>query len=114
MNNNINEEERIGCTKELNDHFRKNPLARNFITPGIKGNGSDFIAKVITKVQTFNNFTEDNDPHGEHDFGSFNLDGEKVFWKIDYYDLDMKLHSREEANPIVTNRVLTIMLASEY
>ncbi|WP_257187520.1 MULTISPECIES: DUF3768 domain-containing protein [Bradyrhizobium] len=28
--------------------------------------------------------TEENDPHGEHGFGSFDLVGQKVFWKIDY------------------------------
>ena len=59
-------------------------------------------------------FTEDNDPHGEHDFGSFEMAGEKFFWKIDYFDLDLKFHSPDAANPDLTHRVLTIMLASEY
>jgi Protein of unknown function (DUF3768) len=34
----------------------------------------------------FDAFTTDNDPCGERDFGSFLLDGEKLFWKIDYVD----------------------------
>ena len=59
-------------------------------------------------------FTEDNDPHGEHDFGSFELAGRKFFWKIDYYDANMEFGSEDPADPAKTTRVLTIMLAEEY
>jgi hypothetical protein len=59
-------------------------------------------------------FTPDNDPHGEHDFGSFTLVGRKFFWKIDYYDREMVHGSEEPADPAKTMRVLTILLASEY
>ena len=62
----------------------------------------------------FHDFNQDNDPHGEHDFGAIRVLGEKLFWKIDYYDLNKEYHSPDAADPAVTCRVLTLMLASEY
>ena len=68
----------------------------------------------IRKVATFDDFTADNDPHGEHDFGSFDLAGDKFFWKIDYYDPTLEFGSDDPADPTKTTRVLTLMLAAEY
>jgi Protein of unknown function (DUF3768) len=68
-------------------------------------------------VSRFDNFTEGDDPHGEHDFGAFDLPGvpEKIFWKIDYYaDNSCTFGSEDPADPAQCFRVLTIMLASEY
>ncbi len=62
----------------------------------------------------FDSFTEDNDPHGEHDFGAFEHAGQRIFWKIDYYAPDMEHGSENPADPQQTVRVLTIMLAREY
>ena len=59
-------------------------------------------------------FTKDNDPHGEHDFGSFEIEGETYFFKLDYYALDMDGGSEDPADPEKTTRVLTIMRADEY
>jgi Protein of unknown function (DUF3768) len=61
-----------------------------------------------------NVFIEDNDPHGEHDFGSFEIEGRKLFFKIDYYDKDMRFGSEDPSDPSKTARVLTLMLAEEY
>ena len=66
------------------------------------------------KVETFNDFTPDNDPYGERDFGAFEHDGQRVFWKIDYYAPDLMHGSENPADPKQTVRVLTIMLAQEY
>jgi hypothetical protein len=66
------------------------------------------------KVETFDNFTPDNDPHSERDFGAFEHNGEKSFWKIDYYDATLTYGSEDPSDPKQTVRVLTIMLASEY
>ena len=64
------------------------------------------------KVETFDTFTEDNDPHGERDFGAFEHDGQRIFWKIDYYDCALTYGSENPADQQQTVRVITIMLAS--
>jgi len=66
------------------------------------------------RVETFQDFTPANDPYGEHDFGSFDYQGETIFWKIDYYNRDLTAGSEDPTDPAQTTRVLTIMLASEY
>jgi hypothetical protein len=62
----------------------------------------------------FDAFIEDNDPHGEHDFGAFDHAGHRIFWKIDYYDQAIEFGSEDPADPDKTMRALTIMLAEEY
>ena len=71
-------------------------------------------ATAIRNVVTFDEFTEDNDPYDEHDFGSFELCGRKFFWKIDYFDRAMEYGSEDPSDPKQTTRVMTVMLASEY
>jgi hypothetical protein len=66
------------------------------------------------KVETFNAFTPDNDPHGERDFGVFKHNGSHILWKIDYYDTTLTYGSEDPSDPKQTVRVLTIMFASEY
>jgi len=66
------------------------------------------------KVETFSDFGPDNNPHGERDFGAFEHKGQRIFWKIDYYDRTLTRGSEDPADPRQTVRVLTIMLASEY
>lgn len=66
------------------------------------------------KVEMFDTFTPDNDPYGERDFGAFDYNGQKIFWKIDYYDTTLTKGSEDPSDPKQTVRVLTIMLASEY
>ena len=93
--------------KERNDELRKNaPFAKGnnkiFFTDGVQALRDDF-TDILMKVREFDDFTPDNDPHGEHDFGSFDHNGNKIFWKIDNYNghdgIDL---------------VLTILLAEEY
>lgn len=99
----------------LNDNFRKTFTGGQvLLTTGIATMSSEDKANIISRVQNFNDFNEDNDPYKEHDFGSFDYKGEKILWKIDYYDLNNKYHSEDPSNPDITNRVLTIMTAYEY
>lgn len=99
--------------RKLNDQARHTFTGcRVFITPGIQA--LDDIDAVMRAVQQFDDFTADNDPYGEHDFGSFRYGGETVFWKFDYFDLDLQMHSPDASDPAVTARVLTVMLADEY
>ena len=101
--------------RALNDAFRTTMTGGQvMMTSGVDALPSDVKAMVIRRVATFTDFTPENDPHGEHDFGSFDLAGRKFFWKIDYYDAAMQYGSEDPADPAKTTRVLTIMLASEY
>jgi hypothetical protein len=102
----------------LNDAFRcKNDPKSNgqlVITSGVEGLGKETVDAALSALRNFDDFTEANDPHHEHDFGSFKVSRHKFFWKIDYYDLELKMHSTDPTDPEVTRRVLTLMLAEEY
>jgi hypothetical protein len=103
---------------KLNDMTREMmPLFGQVVmTRGIASLDPDLTASILDKVRTFKDFSEDFAFfwNGERDFGSFEYQGNKVFWKIDYYGLDMETGSENPADPKVTKRVLTIMLAEEY
>ncbi|MCP4372201.1 MAG: DUF3768 domain-containing protein [Deltaproteobacteria bacterium] len=101
---------------ELNDLCRKSmgvtcSLVQTF---GIKALPENDQSAIREKVELFNDFTEANDPCGEHDFGAIVHNGEKIYWKIDYYDPELKYGSEDPADPKRTARLLTIMLANEY
>lgn len=102
--------------RELNDAFRAiGPSAGDWmLTAGVNAKGPIFTLQASLQVQNFADFSPDNDPYEEHDFGAFDLAGEKLFWKIDYYDHSLQAGSENPADPALTRRVLTIMLASEY
>jgi Protein of unknown function (DUF3768) len=101
--------------RALNDSLRTTMTGgRVMMTSGVNALPSDVRAMVIRRVATYSAFTPDNDPHGEHDLGNFDVAGQKFFWKVDYYDTAMEFGSDDPADPAVTTRVLTIMLAEEY
>ena len=101
--------------RELNDTFRMTFTGgRVMMTREVNELEAETKAKLVAAVRSFDRFDKGNDPHGEHDFGSVEIDGEKFFFKIDYYDLAMNQHSVDATNPEATMRVLTIMRADEY
>ena len=101
--------------KTLNDNFRQSLQGgRVMLTSGIRAKTHDEIAKILEKVRSFDNFTTANDPYGEHDFGSFDYKGQKIFWKIDYYDKNMQYLSEDPTDISKTIRTLTIMLAEDW
>ncbi|MGC1470869.1 MAG: DUF3768 domain-containing protein [Sphingorhabdus sp.] len=59
-------------------------------------------------------FAGGDDPHCERDFGAFEYEGERLFWKIDYYDPTLTFGSEDPTDLAKTQRVLTIMLANDY
>jgi len=69
---------------------------------------------ILDAVAAFDGFDADNDPYGEGDFGALEVEGERLFFKIDYFDRGLTAHSPDPADPPITTRVLTIMLAEEY
>jgi DNA-directed RNA polymerase subunit RPC12/RpoP len=99
----------------LNDAFRMTLSGgKVLMTAGVNELPDMVKAQALCAVASFNDFDEGNDPHREHDFGSFELCGRKLFWKIDYYDPDLQYGSEDPSDPAKTTRVLTVMLASEY
>ena len=102
--------------RQLNDELRASKGATGMlvVTSRVQARGMEFVDQAVTAVSTFDAFDVDNDPHEEHDFGHLTLHGEKLFFKVDYCARDLAMHSPDEADPTVTTRVLTIMLASEY
>jgi hypothetical protein len=101
---------------ELNDLCRTamGVTGRLVQTAGISALPQEDQSAIREKVETFDVFTPDNDPHKERDFGAFEHTGNKIFWKIDYYDTTLTKGSEDPSDPKQTVRVLTIMLASEY
>ena len=106
---------RIDTIRSLNDDLRTSLNGGSVVlTASIAALDSDLRTKIIEAVRRYNTFHADNDPYGEHDFGSLVVEGHAVFFKIDYYDGDLQFHSPDPADPAVTHRVLTIMLADDY
>ena len=101
--------------RELNDHLRQD-LTKGVavMTPGIAALGQEAVARIIKTIEVYDDFCHANDPHEEHDFGSFEVEGRTIFFKIDYFDKSLTHHSPDPADPSVTERVITIMLADEY
>jgi hypothetical protein len=99
----------------LNDNFRTTFIGGQVVmTQGVAEMPMDAKARIILAVQSFADFDAGNDPHGEHDFGRFELAGESYFFKVDYYSPDLNGGSEDPADPEKTTRVLTIMRAEEY
>jgi hypothetical protein len=111
--------QRAAKIRSLNDAFRTRlprPMSgcRLIVTDGVNSLPPHHFAQLLLAVRSFADFTYDNDPHGEHDFGSIEHVGQRYYWKIDYYDQWMQFGSPDASDPAVTTRALTIMLASEY
>jgi hypothetical protein len=106
---------RTGRIRRLNDELRQCLRGgRIMITPGVQELGPGAIQVILRAVRDFDRFTADTDPYDERDVGSIDTAGYRIFWKIDYYDNQLEYGSPDPADPAVTGRVMTIMLASEY
>jgi hypothetical protein len=101
--------------RALNDELRQRLIGGlAVITPGIAALGEEAVARIVKTIEVYDDFWHANDPHEEHDFGAFDADGHQIFFKIDYYDDSLTMHSPDPSDPAVTKRVITIMLAEEY
>jgi hypothetical protein len=99
----------------LNDELRQHLLGgRAVMTPGVSALGQQAVECIVKTIAVYDDFCHANDPHEEHDFGSFEAEGKTIFFKIDYYDRTLNYHSLDPSDPAVTERVITIMLADEY
>ena len=96
----------------LNDELRQHLIGGLAVmTTGVAALGPEAVQRIVQTIAVYDDFCHANDPHQEHDFGSFEAEGQTIFFKIDLYEEpDVKNPNGE---PVVT-RVLTIMLAEEY
>jgi hypothetical protein len=101
--------------RALNDALRQNLREGTaLMTPGVAALGAEAVARIVKTIAIYDDFCHANDPYEEHDFGSFEVDGHTIFFKIDYYDSTLTVHSPDPSDPAVTKRVITILLAQEY
>lgn len=101
--------------RQLNDALRTTfEGGRIVMTHSVDALSPEVVAAALLALRSFDDFTPDNDPHGEHDFGGFEAAGRRFLFKIDYYDLDLRAGSEEPADPEKTLRVLTLMLPEDY
>jgi len=107
---------------EQNDRFRAGLTKGNasdlrgqvVVTSAVDAMGRDFVIAALMAVAGDSTFTPDNDPYGDHGFGTVTVLTIRLFWKIDLYDEELVHGSPAPANPAVTRRVLTIMFPSDY
>jgi hypothetical protein len=113
---------RVEKIRDLNDEFRHlGPLMGRakfdglwLVTGGVQAEGPVFTWAAILAVQNFSDFSADSHPHGEHDFGSFELHGRRVFWTFDYLERGTQFGAEDPSNNATTFRVITIMLDEEW
>lgn len=84
------------------------------LSQGIMALGEDAQIELLEQVRSYNCFTPQTDPYGEHDFGTLEFRGRKVFWKFSYYDRGSINDTPDASDGARTRRILTIMLAEEY
>ena len=120
MNNSTQPAKRVQANKsqrirQLNDQFRRTFIGGSvMLTSGIASLGTQAQRVILKKVREFEDFGPNNDPYGEHDFGSFTFEGATIIFKIDYYDASLTMGSNDPADISITKRVLTILLANEW
>jgi hypothetical protein len=101
--------------RALNDKLRQDlTTGTALITAGVAALGAEAVARIVKTIAVYDDFCYANDPYEEHDFGSFEVDGRTIFFKIDYYDRSRSHHSPNPSDSSVTERVITIMFAEEY
>ena len=109
---------------EQNDAFRKSiaqsqtapdtPKGKVVMTGGVAAQSPDFLLELTRAIVSFNAFTEEADPSGEHEMGVIEINGETVWFKIDLYDRNYEMGSPAPDDPEQTRRVLTMLFPSEY
>jgi hypothetical protein len=106
---------KTNAIRALNDELRQNfATGTAVMTAGVAALGAQAVARIVKTIAVYDDFCHANDPYEEHDFGSFEVDGHTIFFKIDYFDKSRSYHSAHPSDPSVTERVITIMLAEEY
>lgn len=99
----------------MNDQLRKTGQGGTImVTRGVRTLAGFSRDKLLAALAAYEGFDEDNDPHGERDLGDIDLWGAELLWKVEYFSPDMQFASNDPADPGITQRVLTVLLAEEY
>lgn len=107
--------EKTALIRALNDRLRVTRTGgRILMTRGVLRDGPDFVFKVLQAMAAYDGFESANDPYDEHDFGGLEVDGQQLFWKIDYYSQSFRAGADDPSDEQNCVRVLTLMLAEEY
>jgi hypothetical protein len=105
----------VSRIRDLNDQLRRSLTGGVLVmTAGVIALGAQRQMAILSAIAAYDDFSSDNDPYGEHDFGALTVEGTRIFFKVDYLDRALTGHSPDPADPTVTTRVLTVMLAEEY
>ena len=103
--------------RELNDSFRqKLEGGKVMLTSAVTGLPPVDLSQLIAGVRAYKSFSEENDPHGEHDFGIFVFEDRKIYWKIDVYENDgtFQWGANDPGDPATSYRIVTFMLPEDY
>ncbi|WP_426051628.1 DUF3768 domain-containing protein [Brevundimonas sp. SL161] len=107
--------ERRERIRTLNDQLRQTHVGgRILMSQGVMSMGPEGVVGAMLAIAKANDFNEDNDPYGEHDFGAVTVSGQRIFWKIDYYNQSLTSQAVDPSYAKDCVRVLTVMLAEEY
>ena len=107
--------EKTNALARMNDQLRRTGLGgKVLITSGVQSLSHTMQTRLLQVIASFDNFDDSNDPHGEHDFGAIDFEGDRYFWKIDYYDQAYEAESPDPLDAEITRRVMTVMRAEEY
>jgi len=105
----------VSRIRDLNDQLRRSLTGGVLVmTKGIIALGAQRQLAILSAIAAFDDFSPEDDPYREHDFGALTIEGTRIFFKIDYLDRGLTGHSPDPADATVTARVLTVMLAGEY
>jgi len=97
---NTTTESKTDRIRALNDDFRRTFVGGAvMITAGVEAMPAEQRKSLLAKVRAFDAFTDDNDPHGEHDFGAIDEAGVRYFWKVDSYDRATEFGSPDPTDP---------------
>ena len=111
----MTDNERTAAIRRLNDELRLKRINGSImLTSAIKALGGAAVARIMAEIARFDGFSNENDPYEEHDCAVMDVGGIRIMWKIDYYDRTFHYGSPDPADPCVTERLMTVMLADEY
>lgn len=118
------DEQKVIKIRELNDALREEGKGGQIIMVATLAErirsmspiGAALLQMELTqRLINYDAFEEGDNPYGERDFGHFVMsDGQKIFWKIDYYDLAEENGSPDPSDPSCTVRIMSVFHAEDY